>query len=48
MPFLIISCIPFFFRDSLAHHLEMAIWEGKRYKLVSSENFDEYMRELGK
>lgn len=25
----------------------MAIWEGKKYKLEKSENFDEYMKELG-
>lgn len=25
----------------------MAVWEGKKYKLESSENFDEYMKELG-
>ncbi|XP_075144892.1 fatty acid binding protein [Haematobia irritans] len=25
----------------------MACWEGKKYKLESSENFDEYMKELG-
>jgi len=25
----------------------MAVWEGKKYKLVSSENFDEYMKTLG-
>lgn len=23
-------------------------WEGKKYKLEKSENFDEYMKELGK
>ena len=26
----------------------MAIWEGKKYKLDKSENFDEYMKVLGK
>lgn len=26
----------------------MACWEGKKYKLDKSENFDEYMKELGK
>ncbi|XP_018799053.1 PREDICTED: probable fatty acid-binding protein [Bactrocera latifrons] len=25
----------------------MAVWEGKKYKLEKSENFDEYMKELG-
>lgn len=25
----------------------MACWEGKKYKLDKSENFDEYMKELG-
>ncbi|XP_067633562.1 probable fatty acid-binding protein [Eurosta solidaginis] len=25
----------------------MAVWEGKKYKLDKSENFDEYMKELG-
>ena len=25
----------------------MACWEGKKYKLCKSENFDEYMKELG-
>ncbi|XP_055903445.1 probable fatty acid-binding protein [Eupeodes corollae] len=25
----------------------MAVWEGKKYKLENSENFDEYMKELG-
>lgn len=26
----------------------MAVWEGKKYKMESSENFDEYMKALGK
>lgn len=26
----------------------MAVWEGKKYKLAESENFDEYMKALGK
>lgn len=26
----------------------MASWEGKKYKLDKSENFDEYMKALGK
>lgn len=25
----------------------MAVWEGKKYKLEKSENFEEYMKELG-
>lgn len=25
----------------------MTIWEGKKYKLDKSENFEEYMKELG-
>lgn len=25
----------------------MPAWEGKKYKLVKSENFDEYMRAIG-
>lgn len=25
----------------------MAVWEGKQYEMEFSENFDEYMRELG-
>jgi len=25
----------------------MAVWEGKKYKLETSENFDDYMKELG-
>ncbi|XP_054746506.1 probable fatty acid-binding protein [Anastrepha obliqua] len=25
----------------------MAVWKGKKYKLEKSENFDEYMKELG-
>lgn len=25
----------------------MACWEGKKYKLEKSENFDEYMKALG-
>jgi hypothetical protein len=28
--------------------LKMAVWEGKKYKLDKSENFDEYMKALGK
>lgn len=26
----------------------MAVWEGKKYKMDKSENFDEYMKALGK
>lgn len=25
----------------------MAVWEGKKYKMDKSENFDEYMKALG-
>lgn len=25
----------------------MAVWEGKKYKMEKSENFDEYMKALG-
>lgn len=25
----------------------MTVWEGKKYKLDKSENFEEYMKELG-
>lgn len=25
----------------------MPAWEGKKYKLVKSENFDEYMKKIG-
>lgn len=25
----------------------MAVWEGKKYKLEKTENFEEYMKELG-
>lgn len=24
------------------------VWEGKSYKMTDSENFDDYMKELGK
>jgi len=26
----------------------MSAWEGKKYKLEKSDNFDEYMKALGK